>query len=610
MRRVLSPFAGLLLALSSVTTHAAIEIRHAISLHGQPKYPAGFTAFAYANPNAPKGGDVRLYSLGTFDSLNPFINKGVPADDMSRIYDTLTVASQDEPFTRYGLLAEKIERDTADASWITYHLNPVARFSDGKPVTAEDVVFTFDTIRKDGDPSYKAYFADISKVEALDGRRVKFTFKTATNHELPLIVGELPILPRHYWQGKAFNNTSLDIPVGSGAYVISKVDPGRSIVFTRNPDYWARNLPVNRGRDNFNTVTYVYYRDTTVAFEGFKAGQYDFRAENRAKTWATEYSFPAVKQGLVKRLEQAHQNSSGMQGFAFNLRRPVFHDVRVREALGYAFDFEWSNRTLFNMAYTRTGSFFSNSELGARGQPSPAELALLTPYRNQLPASVFGPAWLPPKTDGSGNSRTNLLKAQQLLASAGWTIRNGKLVNAQNQPLVFELLLAQPEFERIVQPFRQNLARLGVDMKIRMVDVSQYIERMRRFDYDMTVATFPQSQSPGNEQQDFWSSKAADVMGSRNVIGIKNPVVDALIQKIIAAPTREDLIAATRALDRVLLANHYVIPQFHVNKYRLAYWDIFERPAVAPRFGTGFDTWWVSPAKLARVRAAQGNRRQ
>jgi microcin C transport system substrate-binding protein len=610
MRRVLRPLSTLLLGLSCFTAQAAVEVSHAISLHGNPLYPAGFKAFAYVNPAAPKGGDVRLYSLGTFDSLNPFINKGVPADDISRIYDSLTTASQDEPFSRYGLLASKIERDPADASWIIYHLNPAARFSDGKPVTTDDVVFTFDAIRKEGDPSYKAYFADISKIEALDAQRVKFSFKSANNHELQLIVGELPILPKHYWAKRNFNSTSLDIPVGSGPYTISKVDPGRSLVFTRSPDYWGKDLAVNRGRNNFNSVTYVYYRDATVAFEGFKAGQYDFRAENRAKTWATEYSFPAAKQGLVKRLEQAHQNSSGMQGFAFNLRKPIFQDVRVREALGYAFDFEWSNRTLFNMAYARTNSFFANSELAAKGNPSKEELALLSPLRKQVPAAVFGAVWQPPKTDGSGNARGNLLKAQQLLASAGWTMRNGKLVDKQGQPFAFEILLAQPEFERIVQPFRQNLARLGVDMKIRMVDVSQYVERVRRFDYDMTVANFPQSQSPGNEQQDFWSSKAADTQGSRNIIGIKNPAVDALIQKIIGAPSRTELIAATRALDRVLLANHYVIPQFHVNNYRLAYWDIFDRPAVTPRYALGFDNWWVNPKKQARIRATQGNRRQ
>ncbi|MFN3587391.1 MAG: extracellular solute-binding protein, partial [Moraxellaceae bacterium] len=372
----------------------------------------------------------------------------------------------------------------------------------------------------------------------------------------------------------------------------------------------GRDLPVNRGLNNFNSITTVYYRDTTDAFEGFKAGQYDFRAENRAKTWATEYNFPAMRNGLVKKMEQPHQNSSGMQGFGFNLRRGFFQDVRVREALGLAFDFEWSNRNLFNMAYTRTASYFSNSELGATGAPSAAELALLEPLRKDLPAAVFGPVQAPPKTDGSGNARAQLLRAQQLLASAGWTVKNGKLVNAQNQPFVFEMLLAQPEFERIVQPFRQNLARLGIDMRIRIVDVSQYIERMRRFDYDMTVVSFPQSQSPGNEQRDFWSSQAADMQGSRNVIGIKQPAVDRLVDHIVGAPSREALIAATRALDRVLLAQHFVIPHYHVNAYRIAYWDFFERPATTPRFALGFDTWWVNPQKLTRVRAAQGNRRQ
>ncbi|MDP2227135.1 MAG: extracellular solute-binding protein [Moraxellaceae bacterium] len=598
-----------LTASLGMAAQAAVETTHAISLHGKPAYPAGFKAFSYVNPAAPKGGDIRLYDLGSFDSLNPFINKGNAAN-VTRIYDSLTTASLDEPFTRYGLLAEKIERDPDDASWVTYHLNPAARFSDGKPVTAADVVFTFDIIRKEGDPSYKAYFADVTKVEALDTRRVKFTFRDANNRELPLIVGELSILPKHYWEKRNFNSTSLDIPVGSGPYIISRVDAGRSITYTLNPDYWGKELPVNRGHNNFNSITTVYYRDTTVAFEGFKAGQYDFRVENRAKTWATEYNFPATRNGLVKKNAQPHQNSSGMQGFGFNLRRPIFQDVKVREALGLAFDFEWSNRTLFNMAYTRTDSYFSNSELGAKGSPSAAELTLLEPFRAQLPASVFAAVQPPPKTDGSGNARAQLLKAQQLLASAGWTIKNGKLVNAQNQPMAFEILLAQPEFERIVQPFRQNLARLGIDMRIRIVDVSQYVERMRRFDYDMTVVSFAQSQSPGNEQRDFWSSQAADTAGSRNSLGIKNPAVDKLVDHIIAAPSREALVTATRALDRVLLANHYVIPHFHVNAYRLAYWDFLERPATSPRYSLGFDTWWVNPQKLQRIRAAQGNRRQ
>ncbi len=602
-------FSAALLLAVALPLEAAVETSHAISLHGNPRYPAGFTAFAYANPAAPKGGDIRLYALGSFDSLNPFINRGSAAD-VTRIYDSLTTASLDEPFTRYGLLAEKIERDPADASWITYHLNPAARFSDGKPVTTADVVFTFDIIRKEGDPSYKNYFKDVVKVEALDARRVKFSFRDASNRELPLIVGEMSILPKHYWEKRKFDSTTLDIPVGSGPYVISRVDAGRSITYTRNPEYWGRNLPVNRGLHNFNSITTVYYRDTTVAFEGFKAGQYDFRSENRAKTWATEYNFPAMRNGLVKKVEQPHQNSSGMQGFGFNLRRGFFQDVRVREALGLAFDFEWSNRNLFNMAYIRTGSYFSNSELGASGAPSAAELALLEPLRKDLPATVFGPVQAPPKTDGSGNARAQLLKAQQLLASAGWTMKDGKLVNAQNQPFVFEMLLAQPEFERIVQPFRQNLTRLGIDMRIRIVDVSQYIERMRRFDYDMTVVSFGQSQSPGNEQRDFWSSQAADMQGSRNVIGIKSPAIDRLVDHIVGAPSREALVTAARALDRVLLANHYVIPHYHVNAYRIAYWDFLERPATTPRYALGFDTWWVNPQKLTRVRAAQGNRRQ
>lgn len=602
-------FSAALLLAVALPVEAAVEITHAISLHGKPRYPAGFTAFAYTNPAAPKGGDIRLYALGSFDSLNPFINRGSAAD-VGRIYDSLTTASLDEPFSRYGLLAEKIERDPADASWITYHLNPAARFSDGKPVTAADVVFTYDIIRKEGDPSYKNYFKDVVKVEALDARRVKFSFRDASNRELPLIVGEMPILPKHYWEKRKFDSTTLDIPVGSGPYVISKVDAGRSITYARNTNYWGRDLPVNRGQHNFNSITTVYYRDTTVAFEGFKAGQYDFRAENRAKTWATEYDFPALRNGLVKKVEQPHQNSSGMQGFGFNLRRGFFQDVRVREALGLAFDFEWSNRNLFNMAYTRTGSYFSNSELGASGVPSAAELALLEPLRKSLPATVFGPVQTPPKTDGSGNARAQLLKAQQLLAAAGWRMQGGKLVNAQNQPFVFEMLLAQPEFERIVQPFRQNLTRLGIDMRIRIVDVSQYIERMRRFDYDMTVVSFGQSQSPGNEQRDFWSSQAADMQGSRNVLGIKHPAVDRLIDHIVGAPSREALVTASRALDRVLLAHHYVIPHYHVNAYRIAYWDFLERPATTPRYALGFDAWWVNPQKQARVRGAQGNRRQ
>lgn len=593
------------LACYSAPADAAIEITHAIALHGKPKYPAGFNAFAYVNPNAPKGGDIRLEAMGTFDSLNPFINKGIAAAGINSIYDTLTLKSDDEPFSQYGLLAEKIERDPADKSWIIYHLNPKARFSDGKPVTSADVVFSFNIIRKDGDPQYKAYYSDIAKVEALDAQRVKFTFKHADNPELQLIVGQLQILPKHYWEKHNFNTTNLDIPVGSGAYTVSRIDNGRSITYTRNPKYWGVDLPVNRGRDNFNSKTYVYYRDMTVSLEGFKAGQFDFREENKAKTWAMEYDFPAVKNGQVKKLMIKNENPAGMQSFAFNLRRPLFQDIRVRQALGYAYDFEWSNKTMFYNAYTRSDSFFSNSELAAHGAPSKEELLILEPFRKQLPASVFSAPPTPPKTDSSGNIRGNLMLAQNLLNDAGWKIKDSKLTDKNGKPFAFEIIIAQPELERIINPFKQNLARLGIDMKIRVVDVPQYIERERKFDFDMITSRVPQSLSPGNEQYNFWGSRYADQPGSANKGGISNPVIDALIGQITHASSREELVSSTRALDRVLLAGYYVIPQYYIGSDRIAIWDFFERPAIAPKYSVGFDTWWINPKKQADIRQRQ-----
>ena len=598
-----------LLCASFVTpSFAATEISTSIALHGKPLLPSNFSAFPYANANAPKGGDLRLASVGGFDSTNPFIDKGNAIDGTSYLYDSLTAASLDEPFSRYGLLAEKIERDPEDPSWIIYHINPNAKFSDGKAVTAEDVAFTFNVLKKEGAASLKNYYGDIEKVEAIDKLKVKFSFKNKTNREIGLVVGEQPILPKHYWQGRNFNATNLEIPIGSGPYILSKIDAGRSVVYTRNPNYWAANLPVNKGRYNFNSITYVSYRDTAVVLEGFKAGQYDFRVENKAKSWATEYNFPAIKQGLVKKYEQNNALPQGMQGFAYNLRRPLFQDVRVRQALAYAFDFEWSNKALFNNAYTRSKSYFANSELAATGLPTGAELALLEPYRKQLPASVFTNTYEPPKTDGSGNNRANLMAAQQLLASAGWTVKNGKLTNSKNEEFKFEMLLVMPDFERVVQPFKQNLARLGIDMSIRVVDMPQYINRERSFDFDMVVEGFPQSLSPGNEQRGFFGSKAADSFGSRNIIGIKSPVVDALIEKIISATTREQLVTATRALDRVLLAGHYVIPHYYTGKYRIAHWNYLEQPTVKPKYGLAIDFWWANQQNLAKVRAAQGKK--
>jgi microcin C transport system substrate-binding protein len=597
---------GALFSALPMLSLAATEISHAIALHGQPALAANFSAFAYANSNAPKGGELRLASIGGFDSTNPFIDKGNAIDGTQYLYDSLTKASLDEPFTRYGLLAEKIEHDPEDASWIIYHLNPNARFSDGKPVTADDVAFTFNLLKKEGAAGLKNYYGDIEKIEALDKARVKFSFKSKTNRELGLIVGEQAILPKHFWAKRDFNATNLEIPIGSGPYVLAKVDAGRSIVYQRNPNYWAANLPVNKGRYNFDTISYISYRDMTVALEGFKAGQYDFRAENSAKNWATQYSFPAIKQGNVKKEMPVDLTPQGMQGFLYNIRKPLFQDVRVRQALAYAFDFEWSNRALFHNAYTRTTSYFANSELAATGLPKGDELALLTPYRKQLPDSVFSSVYQPPKTDGSGNNRTNLMIAQKLLTNAGWTVQNGKLTNSKKEVFSFEMLLAQPEFERIVQPFKQNLARLGIDMNIRVVDIPQYINRQRNFDFDMVVGSFAQSLSPGNEQRGFFGSKAADTNSSRNLIGIKDPVIDALIEKIIAATTREQLVTATRALDRVLLAGYYVIPHFHIRNHRIAYWNYLEQPSIKPKYDLGLDFWWANAQKAKKIRAAQG----
>lgn len=602
LSRLLPALLGLALA-GSGSAQAALVSSHALTLHGAPALPANFSHLPYADPQAPKGGRLRTDALGTFDSLNPFINKGIPADGLSNLYDTLTTSSADEPFTRYGLLAERIERDSEDASWVIYHLRPQARFSDGKPVRARDVVFSFDIVRRKGAPAYKAYFADIVAVEALTPLSVRFRFRSKDNRELPLIVGELGILPAHYWRGREFDRSSLDIPVGSGPYKVGSIDAGRRISYQRDPAYWGRDLPVNRGRHNFDELSYLYYRDGSVAFEGFKAGKYDLRMENKAKTWATEYNFPTVQNGQVLRLEQRHQNPAGMQGFIYNIRRAPLNDRRVREALAQAFDFEWANRALFYGAYTRTASYFDNSELAARGLPPAAERRLLQPWRQQLPAAVFGSAVMPPVSAGDGYNRDNLLKAQRLLADAGWRYRDGALRNAGGEPLRLEILLVQPEFERIVQPLRRNLARLGVNLDIRILDAAQYIERLRQFDYDLTVSGVPASMSPGNELWSFWGSRDADTPGGRNLAGLKSPAVDALIARITQARDRTTLVTQVRALDRILRAEWLMIPNYHTPFYRIAAWDRFGRPERTPRYGDGIDAWWWDSARAARLQA-------
>jgi microcin C transport system substrate-binding protein len=579
---------------------------HGIAMHGDLKYPPGFAHFDYVNPNAVKGGTVRYSALGTFDSLNPFVLRSVAAANAAEIYDTLLVASADEAFSEYGLLAESVEMP-ADRAWVLFHLRPEARWHDGRPVTADDVVFTFETIKAKGHPQLRYYYAAVDKVTAEGPQRVRFAFKPGDNRELPLIVGQQAILPKHYWQGRDFERATLEPPLGSGPYRFDSVEAGRTVSYRRVPDYWGKDLAVNVGRHNFDLMRYDYYRDGNVALEAFKAGQYDYRLENSAKNWATGYDFPALRQGLVTKEVLPNQRSTGMQAFVYNNRRPLFADAKVREALAYAWDFEWTNARIFFGAYTRTESYFSNSELASTGLPEGEELAVLEPFRAQLPPEVFSKTYRAPRTDGSGNARENLLIALGMLQEAGWRVRpnDGVMLDKQGNPVSFEILLIQPEFERIVGPFAGNLKRLGIEARIRTVDTAQYQNRLDGRDFDMIVSGWGQSLSPGNEQASYWTSEAADMQGSRNLAGIKNPVIDALVEQIIAAPDRASLIARTKALDRVLLWGHYVIPQYHAKGDRVAYWSKFSRPEITPTQGVQVDAWWIDPNRDRAIASAK-----
>ena len=593
LRTLLASAAGaLLLSLSSLSLAAG---QHALTLYGEPaKYPADFKHFDFVNPDARKGGELRQSGFGGFDSLNPFINKGVAADDIGLIYDTLTRHSLDEPFTEYGLLAEKIEV-APDHSWVRFYLRPQARFHDGQAVTAADVVFTFDALMKDGAPQYKAYYADVAKATAEDAQRVRFDFKRNNNRELPLILGQLPVLPKHWWSNREFNKGNLEIPLGSGPYKVADVAAGRSIRYQRVKDYWGNELAVNRGFYNFDSILIDYYRDTTVALEALKAGQFDYWLEISAKNWASAYDVPAVKDGRLHKEEIANHNPTGMQGFVFNIRRPLFQDLRVREALGLLFDFEWTNKQLFNGAYTRTRSYFENSELAASGLPGSDELNILEPLRAQLDPKVFNSAFEVPRSDASGIIREQQRRAYQLLQEAGWKIVDDKMVDADGKPVSLEFLLAQTDFERVLLPYKRNLADLGIELVIRRVDVSQYINRLRSRDFDMIVGGFGQSSSPGNEQREYWHSSSADNPGRRNFIGLKEPAADSLVEGLINADSRQNLVTHTRALDRVLLAGHYVIPNWHIKTWRVAYWDRLQRPEISPLYDVGLLTWWAKP---------------
>ncbi|MFI7856981.1 extracellular solute-binding protein [Pseudomonas promysalinigenes] len=584
---------SLLFACLSLPALAAPQ--HALTLYDEPpKYPADFKHFDYVNPDAPKGGTFRQASFGGFDSLNPFINKGVPADNVGIIYDTLMRQSLDEPFTEYGLVAGKIEK-APDNSWVRFYLRPEARFHDGHPMRAEDVVFTFNTLIKDGAPLYRQYYGDVADVVAEDPLKVLFKFKHNNNRELPLILGQLPVLPKHWYENREFTRGNLEPPLGSGPYKVAQVKAGRSIRYERVKDYWAKDLPLNRGFYNFDAMTFDVYRDNNVALEALKAGAFDYELEVSAKNWATAYDVPAVREGRLVKEEIPNGNPVGMQGFIFNLRKPVFQDVRVRKALSLLFDFQWTNKQLFNGAYIRTGSYFENSEMAATGLPSPAELKILEPLRGKVPDQVFSQAFANPVTDGSGMIRENQRQAYKLLQEAGWKIVDDKMVDQNGKPVSIEFLLAQTQFERVLLPFKRNLADLGIGFEIRRVDVSQYINRLRSRDFDMIVGGFSQSNSPGNEQREYWSSAAADNPGSRNFIGLRDPAIDQLVEELINADSRQSLIEHCRALDRVLQWGYYVIPNWHIKTNRVAYWNHIGHPKVSPKYDVGIDTWWIKP---------------
>ncbi len=585
-----------LLAIPAVAAPA-----HGIALHGQPKYGSDFPHFDYVNPNAPKGGEARFAAIGSFDTFNPFNIKGQAVTGIGPLFETLLTDSKDEPFSEYGLIAESVDVPE-DRSSVTFTLRPQARFHDGSPITPDDVLFSFETLKAKGSPFYRFYYTNVAKAEKLGERQVKFTFASGENRELPLIMGQMPVLSKKYWQDRDFAATTLDVPVGSGPYRIERFEPGRFIVYKRDDNYWGKDLPVNRGLNNIDRLRYDYYRDVTVALEAFKAGAYDLRVENVAKQWATGYDFPALSKGLVKKETFPNQMPSGMQGFAFNLRRSLFQDPRVRQALAYAFDFEWSNRNLFFGQYTRTRSYFDNSELAGQGLPTVEELTLLEPLRQDLPAEVFTTAYQPPVANDDGQLRANLQQAMKLLQAAGWVFRDRKLVNGKTgEPFRFELLIDDPTWERIALPFARNLERLGIEMNVRSVDSAQYENRLRDFDFDMVVYVWGQSLSPGNEQREFWSSAAADQSGSRNIIGLKNPAIDRLVEQVIAAPDRTSLVTRVRALDRALQWSFLVIPHWHISQSRIAFWDKFGYPAVTPLQGVQLDAWWVDPAKDATL---------
>lgn len=588
----LRALAFLILCAACPAVSADAKPQPAIAMHGAPLYSPGFRHFAYADPDAPKGGSLTLAQPGTFDSLNPFIVKGMPAAMESDLaFESLMARSQDEPFTLYGLIAETVEVPP-DRSWVEFALRPEARFQDGTTITVEDVVFSFKTLRDHGRPNHRLYYRKVARVERPGPRRVRFVFQAGSDWEMPLIMGLMPVLPEARYDGGRFERATLDPPLGSGPYRVASVSPGRSIVYKRVPGYWGRDLPVNRGLYNFDTIRIDYYRDDDSSFEAFKAGLYDLRVESDPARWARGYDFPDARRGLVIRKALPHGRPSGLFGFVLNTRRPLFRNIRVREALDLAFDFEWVNRSLFFGAYRRISSSFDNSELAAHGPPTPAEARLLAPWQSRIPDAIWRQGYVPPVAQDERNRR-NLERAQALLKAAGYEIRGGRLVDARSgRPFAFEILLANPNYERLALVYARMLKRLGIQVSVRTVDPTQYEARREQFDFDVIVNTWGNSLSPGNEQAFYWGSAAADEPGSRNYPGVRDPALDAMIAALIQARTRADLVAAARALDRLLMAGRYVVPLYFAPEDWLAWRNQLRMPDRLSRYGYSVETWW------------------
>ena len=585
--------------------------RHALSLFGDIKYPEGFKHFDYVNPNAPQGGTVRQSALGTFDNFNTVVAgvKGSIAIGTDLFMETLTTSSLDEVSTEYGLLAEAV-RYPDDYSFVTYRLRAKARWHDGKPISPDDVLYSFDVLKKNS-PFYGAYYRHVVKAEKTGEREITFTFDGPGNRELPQIVGQLPVLPKHWWEGtdksgskRDATQTTLEPPLGSGPYRLKDFAPGRTLVYEKVDDYWGKDLNVTVGTRNFQTIRYEYFRDSTVALEAFKADQVDWRFENSAKEWANSYDFPAVRDNRVVKEEFPTRNIGVMQGFAFNIRRDKFKDPRVRRAFNFVFDFEEMNRQLFFGQYKRIASYFEGTELAAAGVPSGKELEILETVRGKVPDEVFTKPYTNPVGGNPEAVRSNLREALALFREAGYEIKNTKLVDAKTgKPFTVEFLVDEPATERFVLFYKPSLERMGMTVNVRVVDAAQYENRLRQWDFDIIVASWAESLSPGNEQRGFWGSQAADQPGSRNLIGIKNPAIDALIERVIFTKDREDLVAATKALDRVLQWNFYVVPQWTYGKQRTARWDRFGRPETMPKYGASAfpSIWWWDAAKAAKV---------